>query len=104
MKIGLVLLLLPAVCMVGCDRTHLAAGYGKSVRHAFNAQVDLTASGSRSNSQVGLDPEEAAIVLKTYKKSLSPSKDDEPANRSPIIMLSPPGAAGSAPAPYSVNP
>lgn len=88
-----------ALALVGCDRTHMHDAYGAAVRTAFAAQIDPNASYRKGPTQQGLDPEEAAIVLDTYRKSLSPIKDAAPANRAPVLILPAPtpGAPGAQP-------
>ena len=65
-----------ALGAAGCDRTHMSASYGQSVRRALKAQVIDPAAGERRAPEQGLDPEEAAIVSKGYRESLSPQKAD----------------------------
>ena len=93
-----------AVVQSGCgDRSHLSPGYGRALRVSLRSQVDMTA-GTRPAVAQGLDPEEAAIVLETYRKTLSPHKDGSGQNRSPVIILPAPGAGGLPTVPSSVNP
>lgn len=83
---------------VGCDRTHLrSATYGQSVRRALKAQVIHPAAGERPARDEGLDPEEAAIVAKSYRESLSPKQEE---SRTPLIVVpaTPPGGVPSTPA------
>jgi hypothetical protein len=82
----------------GCDRTHMSPCYGQALRRAFKAQVIDPAAGERPAREQGLDPEEAAIVARSYRESLSPKKED---NSRPAVMVLPtaqPGAP-SYPAP-----
>ncbi|HEX9101518.1 MAG TPA: hypothetical protein VF997_04905 [Polyangia bacterium] len=74
-----------ALGAAGCDRTHMAKAYGQSVRHALKAQVIDPAAGERRAPEQGLDPEEAAIVSKGYRESLSPQKGD--AARTPMVVV-----------------
>jgi hypothetical protein len=69
----------------GCNRTHMSKAYGQSVRHALKAQVIDPAAGERRAPEQGLDPEEAAIVSKGYRESLSPHKTD--ASRAPTVVV-----------------
>lgn len=98
MRIAL-LLVTVGLGVSGCDRSHLRAGFGQQVHQAFNAQVDLSANTNRKPTQ-GLDPEEAAVVLETYRKSLSPTKDSSAAKGAPVLLLPPPGAQGAPTAFY----
>ena len=70
-----VCLLFCIVAGAACDRTHMSASYGQSVRRAFKAQVIDPAAGERPGNTQGLDPEEAAIVAKSYRESLSPKRE-----------------------------
>ncbi len=93
--VGLGLLLLVGGA---CDRTHLSAAYGQSLRRALKAQVIDPAAGERPGSAQGLDPEEAAIVAKSYRESLSPKKEDT--GRMPLVVLpttQQPGAPAAMP-------
>lgn len=86
----------------GCDRTHMSATYGRDVRRALRTQVIDTHAGEKARATQGLDPEEAAIVLQTYRKSLSPSGDEQAAQRAPVLLLPPnvaPPQAGPVPGP-----
>lgn len=84
---------LAALATAGCDRTHMrAATYGQSVRRAFKAQVINPAAGDRPGKEQGLDPEEAAIVSKSYRESLSPKKEE--AARTPLLVTPNAGAGG----------
>jgi hypothetical protein len=74
-----------AFTAAGCDRTHMCRCYGQSVRRALKAQVIDPAAGERRAGEQGLDPEEAAIVSKGYRESLSPHRSD--ASRSPMVVL-----------------
>ncbi len=79
------LLLLFLGLVPACDRTHLHASYGVSVRRALKAQVIDPAAGERRAHAEGLDPEEAGIVSKGYRESLSPKKEES--GRVPILLL-----------------
>ncbi len=99
-------ILVPVVLLfaVGCDRTHLHPRYGRAVRAAFNAQVDLAAGAQKPVVQ-GLDPEESAIVLDTYRKSISPTKEADAARSAPVLMLQPtPGTGNGMAAPPPAGP
>jgi hypothetical protein len=80
-----VFLMFVGALLGGCDRTHMHASYGQSVRRALKAQVINPAAGERPAREQGLDPEEAAIVAKGYRESLSPKKEDS--GRMPLVIL-----------------
>jgi hypothetical protein len=73
------------VALGACDRTHMSSCYGQSVRRALKAQVIDPGAGERKAREQGLDPEEAAIVSRSYRESLSPKKEDTA--RAPIVVL-----------------
>lgn len=80
-----------AAAAAGCDRTHLRpATYGQAVRRAIAAQVINPAAGERRTRDDGLDPEEAAIVSKSYRESLSPKKEETV--RAPMIVTPAPSS------------
>lgn len=93
-------LFLTGLALVGCDRTHMTDGYGQSLRMALRQQVVDPRAGLATDTgpgpRQGLDPQEAAIVHDTYRKSLSPRGTDEAARRAPVVVVPP--AAGN---PYS---
>jgi hypothetical protein len=74
-----------ALMLVGCDRTHLSQHFGKRNRQAFATQVIDPRAGQYAKPTYGLDPEEAAIIADSYRKSLAPSKK-EPA-KAPILVI-----------------
>jgi hypothetical protein len=85
--------------LAACDHTHLHARYGVAVRTALQRQVIDPNAGSHVVGAEGLDPQEAAIVLDTYRRSLSPRGDAEAARRSPVMLIQQPAGA-AAPQPY----
>ncbi len=98
MRTLVVILGLSMVATAGCDRTHLrSATYGQSVRRALKGQVINPAAGDRPTREEGLDPEEAAIVAKSYRESMSPKHEE---SRTPLIVVpaSPPGGVPYTPA------
>jgi hypothetical protein len=101
LAVGLALAL--ATGLSGCDRAHLSASYGTAVRAAFSAQIDPHPRYRAAPVEQGLDPEEAAIVLETYRRSLSPMKDAAPANRAPVLLLPAEKQSGSPPQPVQVQ-
>lgn len=88
------MLLLVGACAGACDRTHLSPTYGQSVRRALKAQVINPAAGERPAREQGLDPEEAAIVSKGYRQSLSPKQEDNV--RAPLVVVPSPGVGAPA--------
>ena len=83
----------------GCDRTHMHRAFGQAQRRAFKAQVANPDASKDSKPVEGLDPEEAAIVADSYRKSMSPKADDRAAQRAPVLILQPNQGTGPAPAP-----
>jgi hypothetical protein len=86
-----------------CDRTHMSASYGQSLRRALAAQVIDPRAGSRPVTDRGLDPEEASAVLEGYRKSLTSSGDTQSSLRTPVLVL-PQAQPGLAPAPPPLPP
>ena len=78
-----------AVFSAGCDRTHLSAGYGRATRAAFHAQVLDEQAGGIQKPDPGLDPEEAAEVAATYRRSISSSKEEGSAVPARVLSLDP---------------
>ncbi len=97
MRATLFLLFAGTLAMAGCDRTHLSPTYGQSVRKAYHTQVVSPGAGERPYSEQGLDPEEAAIVSKGYRESLSPKKEDS--GKTPLVVVPTPQQPGAPPAP-----
>jgi hypothetical protein len=91
---------LGAIACAACDRTHLSSSYGQAVRRAFKCQVIDAGAGGRPARVQGLDPEEAAIVAKAYRESLSPRKEDQPRTQ----MLVVPAPQAGVPAPQASAP
>jgi hypothetical protein len=69
----------------GCDRTHMYPCYGQATRQAFKTQVINPAAGGRRAAEQGLDPEEAAVVSKNYRESLTARKEE--AVRTPMVII-----------------
>jgi hypothetical protein len=96
-------LFIVALATSACDRTHMVTSYGHSVRQAFKVQVIDPCAGERRAVEQGLDPEEAAIVAASYRRSLSPEKQEP--GRTPLVIVptSPqPGVpAAPLPSPYA---
>jgi len=83
---------------LGCDRTHMSASYGQMVRHAFSVQVNDHNAGIVRKTDQPLDPEESAIVADTYRRSLSPTREEPNMPRGELLVLPAPagGAAAAA--------
>lgn len=94
MRAALIVLTI-ALAAGGCDRTHMSKAYGQSVRQALKAQVIDPAAGERRAREQGLDPEEAAIVSKGYRESLSPHKSD--GARAPMVIVPTPNGGAMPP-------
>lgn len=87
-----------AFAMPACDRTHLGRDFGTGVRAAqANQVVDSKAGTTPGLLGQGLDPQEAAIVLESYRKSLSPQGTDDAARRQPMMVVQPPQPQPPAP-------
>ena len=82
MKYAITLLLFTSIA---CDRAHMSASYGKATRAALQNQVIDPAAGDKKRAEQGLDPEEAAVIAKSYRGSLS--KDKEGDKEKPQLML-----------------
>src|SRR5205085_352040 len=82
-----VILILASSALAACDHSHLWASYGKATREALANQVIDPKAGDSAKADQGLDPEEAAIVSETYRKSLAPPKEKESAAERPIILM-----------------
>jgi hypothetical protein len=89
-------LLFAALLLAGaCDRTHLGTGYGQAYRRAFKDQVLDPKAGENAKPPDGLDPEEAAAVVRNYRKDLDRTKDDRN-EKVPVIVV--PETKAGAPA------
>jgi hypothetical protein len=98
--ISFVAMVLLVAALAACDRTHQWSSYGQSLRRALKAQVIDPGAGDRPSRGQGLDPEEAGIVAKAYRESLSPRKEDQP--HTPVVVL--PTTPSGAPMPLSSSP
>jgi len=90
------------LCAVGCAEAHLSTGFGVANRQAYSAQVVDKNAGDKPVRETGLDPQEAAIVLETYRRSLSPAKTDDAASKAPVLLLRP-NAPGAPPPPEGMR-
>jgi hypothetical protein len=82
----------------GCSHT---TGYGESVRAALRAQA--APPKKPTGSVEGLDSQEAAIVDRTYHRSLAP-KDAKPSPYDEVILVGPTNASGTRGAPPPLAP
>ncbi len=90
-------LALAVMASVGGSCSH-DAGYGESFRAALRAQA--APAKKRTNAVEGLDSQEAAIVARTYHKSLAP-KDVKPAANDEVILVAPTNSSGTRAAPLA---
>ena len=72
----------------GCDRAHLTPTYGRAYHHAFAAQTENPGRAADPRVVHGLDPQEAAIISTSYRRSLSP-KDPTAADGPQVLLYSP---------------
>ncbi len=68
--------MLVLLSLVACDRTHMYPSYGQATRRALADQVINPKAGEVKKPDLGLDPEEAAIVGDTYRKGLAGKRGD----------------------------
>jgi hypothetical protein len=79
MKVRVLMLLVGFSSLAACaDRTHMRSDYGESTRNAMTRQVVNPDAGSTAAGK-GLDPQEAAILARTLRRSMAP-KDQTPAS------------------------
>jgi hypothetical protein len=79
-------LLVFVLAVAGCGRAHLEPGYGRSYHAQFSQQVASPAAPRKVTS--GLDPQEAAIIASTYRRSLAP-KEEHDVKDQPILVVTP---------------
>ncbi|HEY3357716.1 MAG TPA: hypothetical protein VGQ83_30970 [Polyangia bacterium] len=78
-----------ALAAAGCgDRTHLSPSYGRAYGQSFSGQIVDHQAGTKPHAVAGLDPQEAGIVLKTYRRDLAP-KQATGFNEQPVIWVGP---------------
>jgi hypothetical protein len=83
-----------------CDRTHMSPNFGVPNRDAFAAQVIRPDAGNEVKPDQPLDPEEAATIARTYKRSLAPATQTDPGvNRNMLLVVPPQQGNGLVPAP-----
>jgi hypothetical protein len=90
-------LALVVIASVGSGCSH-GNGHGESVRTALRTQA--APAKKRTNTVEGLDSQEAAIVARTYHKSLAP-KDEKPSNEDEVILVGPSNTSGMKAAPLA---
>jgi len=71
----------------GCARTHLTATHGQAYHQAFAVQTVNPNRSTDAKAIQGLDSQEAAIVSRNYRQSLSP-KDQSHVDRPQLLMYS----------------
>ncbi len=74
------------LAVAGCGRAHLEPAYGRSYHEQFAQQVARPAAPRKVAS--GLDPQEAAIIASSYRKSLAP-KEERDVKDQPILVVTP---------------
>jgi hypothetical protein len=79
----------------GCSHD---SGYGESYRAALRAQA--APAKKHTNAVEGLDSQEAAIVARTYHRSLAP-KDVKPTAEDNVILVAPTNSSGTRAAPLA---
>jgi hypothetical protein len=93
-------LALAVVASVGSGCSH-GNGHGESVQAALRAQA--APAKKRTNAVEGLDSQEAAIVARSYHKSLAP-KDVKASPYDEVILVGPTNASGTRGAPPPLAP
>lgn len=89
-----------AVALVACDRTHMSPHFGVANREAFRVQVTDPKAGAVAKPDQPLDPEEAAIIAKTYQRSLAPANaPPDPTARGGMLVVPPTDGSGMPQAP-----
>jgi hypothetical protein len=88
--------------VIACDRTHLSPAFGVANRTAFKRQINDPRAGETVKPDQPLDPEESAIVSKTYLRSIAHSPSGEPVPHGGLLVVPPaqsgvPGAPPVAP-------
>jgi hypothetical protein len=76
----------------GCgDRTHLTDTHGRSYRQALATQAANPAAGAKVREAKGLDPQEASIIARSYRRGLrGPTRDDDERDKQPVLILTGP--------------
>lgn len=78
----------------------MSTHYGVANRAAFKGQVTDPKAGAVAKPDQALDPEEAAIIAKTYLRSLAPANAPPDASGRPGMLVVPPATgSGLPPAP-----
>ena len=71
----------------GCARTHLTATHGQAYHRAFAVQTVNPHPTADAKAIRGLDSQEAAIISRSYRHSLSP-KDQAPVDHPQLLTFS----------------
>ena len=79
------------------DRTHLTAGYGRSVQGAFARQAANPQAGRESRPLAGLDAQEASIVAGNYRRSLTAKGASSSDQNRGMVILAPSTEGGAQP-------
>ncbi len=73
--------------LAGCGaRTHLTDSHGRSMRAVFASQAVDPEAGNRPHKLPGLDAQEAAIVVKNYRRSLATKNSTQNEDQGMVIM------------------
>jgi hypothetical protein len=70
-----------------CARTHLTATHGQAYQRAFAVQTVNPHASTDPKAIQGLDSQEAAIISRSYRRSLSP-KDQPQVDRPQLLTYS----------------
>lgn len=75
---------------LGCaDRTHLSAAHSRSFQQAFSSQMADPAAAQKPRDIRGLDSQEAAVIARTYRRSLGKEEMGTEERRPVLIMTAP---------------
>jgi cytochrome c556 len=86
MKVRVLMLFVVLSSLACADRTHMRRDYGEATRSAMTRQVVNPDAGTSAAGK-GLDPQEAAILARTLRRSMTP-KDQTPASE-PVFYVAP---------------
>lgn len=79
-----------------CERTHLSPHFGEATRQALKTQVIDKNAGAVAKPDQPLDPEESAIISRTYLRSLAPANAPQETTARGGLLVAPPASAGLA--------
>jgi len=78
---------LVVVLTIGSAGCAPVSTFGQATRVALRAQTIDPEAGSKKTPDEGLNPEEAAIVSESYRRSLSPSRTERAARGTPVVIM-----------------